>query len=251
MYGSPPRGGGEDRLPRTRRTAATDHLCGGSPSRGRRGRAALGTLVRTTSASAERTRSPRGLPRCPANHLRAGGEHSWWWTNVVKRYESPPRRRRARYAECAGAGTGRITSAWAESTGTPPGSRGPRSDHLRAGGERIWPVGLLTDCLGPPPRVRRAPRRLAEPPRGCRTTSARAESTPERAEHLMTVTDHLRACGEHDSTTGRTSRDVGPPPRVRRAPDALYGRPRHVRTTSARAESTLSDLRLTDRIANP
>ncbi len=123
------------------------------------------------------------------------------------------------------------------------GQGGFRHVQPRGCGEHAH-YGLSYAALdGPPPRVRGAPPVGAGRGGVGRTTPARAGSTVNVFSDEVTPWDHPRACGEHTAAACPSIPGTGPPPRVRGARlgpgSVLLG----VRTTPARAGSTLPDQR--------
>ena len=138
----------------------------GPPPPSRRAREQLGVHQpgsRTTSAFAESSDLGAGVVDPHSDHLRLRGELSASPTGAASSAGPPPPSRRARARVRPGHCRDRTTSAFAESSGTPPGGTRRHTDHLRLRGE------LLAD--------------LVRVPRRARTTSAFAESsaTPRSA----------------------------------------------------------------------
>ncbi len=191
-----------------------------------------------TSARAEST-SPSSCRRwCGPGHLRSRGEHALHQALPDLIGGSPPLARRARCGfrppRC---GRG-VTSARAESTGgTGPGpSR--TTGHLRSRGEHARAGKDTVAAYGSPPLARRARARTSRADRPSRVTSARAESTGGAGRGGACCPGHLRSRGEHADPEAPDWPVIGSPPLARRAPPGAVAEDRHVRVTSARAEST-------------
>ncbi len=195
---------------------------------------------RTTSARAETTAGRRRRRSGPADHLRSRGDHTQSRATNRRSDGPPPLARRPPRARRAGPGRKRTTSARAETT--PARARGDavRADHLRSRGDhrRTW-MGIRR-LNGPPPLARRPRERAHHQPADPRTTSARAETTPHPSRSWSPAADHLRSRGDHARLRCSLALAGGLPPLARRPHrGAVLVEPRR-RTTSARAETTIT-----------
>ncbi len=205
---------------------------------------------RTTSARAERTTRGRARAWGATDHLRWRGENwcsgSWAWPWRGP----PPLARRERRGGLPSMTWGRTTSARAERTGQRDHVSRARTDHLRSRGENAPALCSPTRPGGPPPLARREQQPHPHGERPERTTSARAERTAAWRSDRRRSPDHLRSRGENEPAVVDSLAVIGPPPLARRELRGKLPPGRCQRTTSARAERTVSPRRCRGRPAD-
>ncbi len=153
------------------------------------------------------------------DHPRVRGEHRAAELGQDGVAGPSPRARgalRGRPAARPGRGT---IPACAGSTSWCMRRRARTRDHPRVRGEHRRPGAGQPAEKGPSPRARGAPRRACGRPSRRGTIPACAGSTGSWGSIVMIERDHPRVRGEHRTGLARNSREAGPSPRARGAPD--------------------------------
>ena len=202
------------------------------------------TRRRTTPARAGRTLRFSSSRRMARDHPRSRGENHRCQSGFQNGRGPPPLARGERRRRLRPLPSGRTTPARAGRTRIGPQSPVSGRDHPRSRGEdSISSIDPETPA-GPPPLARGRPARPRASRRPRRTTPARAGKTTGPDCSASASRDHPRSRGEDMYRSGVNAPDGGPPPLARGRLERARLARLAVRTTPARAEKTLLDLRL-------
>ena len=194
--------------------------------------------VRTTPARAGRTGCAGAASLRPADHPRSRGENSASRSRTSRLTGPPPLARGERMRRGLGGGRVRTTPARAGRTTNHERGNQHGPDHPRSRGENDGGGVLISARDGPPPLARGEPAADRTPPRGCRTTPARAGRTATLWTTPDPGSDHPRSRGENTACTPRPWPPSGPPPLARGELPARLAPDEPQRTTPARAGRT-------------
>lgn len=191
--------------------------------------------VRTTPASAGRTRSPTYPSSGPWDHPRVCRENTSGWTDRPGCGQRTPRVRGELRAHRARAAQQWTTPAYAGRTLSPTRSRSGSTDHPPCAGrtrrrtrtssspwdhpacvgKTVKPSDPKVYVTGPPPRARGRQPQSPVPQHPVRTTPrARGRRCPDGVRRGRS-SDHPRVCGENATHARSTAPKFGPPPHAR------------------------------------
>ena len=173
---------------------------------------------RIIPAHAGQTPACSSMRPCRPDHPRACGANGFYKDPDSGKTGSSPRMRGKRSSTRTADRCPRIIPAHAGQTRRSGRNASSWTDHPRACGANVMPIGEFIKNCGSSPRMRGKPARCSRPSPCSRIIPAHAGQTRVPGSPVPPVSDHPRACGANYLTSGHVVYGSGSSPRMRGKP---------------------------------